>query len=75
MKSFSLFPWIWLIHLLVNTFFQVLGVLCEAQYFQNVMRVGYRLRSALVLFYVSLHFQSATMALFSSHMCVCFFPF
>ncbi|XP_051128280.1 ABC transporter C family member 2-like isoform X2 [Andrographis paniculata] len=26
----------------------VFGVLCEAQYFQNVMRVGYRLRSALV---------------------------
>ncbi|KAH9613030.1 hypothetical protein KSS87_002578 [Heliosperma pusillum] len=25
----------------------VLGVLCEAQYFQNVMRVGYRLRSTL----------------------------
>ncbi|KAI4371822.1 hypothetical protein MLD38_010126 [Melastoma candidum] len=24
------------------------GVLCEAQYFQNVMRVGYRLRSTLV---------------------------
>ncbi|KAG2290989.1 hypothetical protein Bca52824_037658 [Brassica carinata] len=24
------------------------GVLCEAQYFQNVMRVGYRLRSALI---------------------------
>ncbi|KAH7544598.1 hypothetical protein FEM48_Zijuj01G0002700 [Ziziphus jujuba var. spinosa] len=26
----------------------VFGVLCEAQYFQNVMRVGYRLRSTLV---------------------------
>ncbi|KAH9796208.1 ABC transporter C family member 2 [Citrus sinensis] len=26
----------------------VLGVLCEAQYFQNVMRVGFRLRSTLV---------------------------
>ncbi|KAH6788300.1 multidrug resistance-associated protein 1 [Perilla frutescens var. frutescens] len=26
----------------------VIGVLCEAQYFQNVMRVGYRLRSTLV---------------------------
>ncbi|KVH87904.1 AAA+ ATPase domain-containing protein [Cynara cardunculus var. scolymus] len=26
----------------------VLGVLCEAQYFQNVMRVGYRLRSTLI---------------------------
>ncbi|CAK9321250.1 unnamed protein product [Citrullus colocynthis] len=26
----------------------ILGVLCEAQYFQNVMRVGYRLRSTLV---------------------------
>lgn len=25
-------------------------MLCEAQYFQNVMRVGYRLRSALVNF-------------------------
>ncbi|XP_057494162.1 ABC transporter C family member 2-like isoform X1 [Actinidia eriantha] len=25
-----------------------LGVLCEAQYFQNVMRVGYRLRSTLI---------------------------
>ncbi|KAK3022451.1 hypothetical protein RJ639_047588, partial [Escallonia herrerae] len=27
---------------------QSLGVLCEAQYFQNVMRVGFRLRSTLV---------------------------
>ncbi|KAI8000143.1 ABC transporter C family member 2 [Camellia lanceoleosa] len=26
----------------------VFGVLCEAQYFQNVMRVGYRIRSTLV---------------------------
>nr|XP_027086286.1 ABC transporter C family member 2-like [Coffea arabica]XP_027086287.1 ABC transporter C family member 2-like [Coffea arabica] len=26
----------------------VFGVLCEAQYFQNVMRVGYRLRSTLI---------------------------
>ncbi|KAJ0761743.1 putative ABC-type xenobiotic transporter [Helianthus annuus] len=26
----------------------VLGVLCEAQYFQNVMRVGFRLRSTLI---------------------------
>ncbi|CAK9309360.1 unnamed protein product [Citrullus colocynthis] len=26
----------------------LLGVLCEAQYFQNVMRVGFRLRSTLV---------------------------
>ncbi|RVW39505.1 Retrovirus-related Pol polyprotein from transposon TNT 1-94 [Vitis vinifera] len=26
-----------------------LGVLCEAQYFQNVMRVGFRLRSTLVI--------------------------
>ncbi|KAJ9565724.1 hypothetical protein OSB04_001690 [Centaurea solstitialis] len=26
----------------------VIGVLCEAQYFQNVMRVGYRLRSTLI---------------------------
>ncbi|XP_022879360.1 ABC transporter C family member 2-like isoform X2 [Olea europaea var. sylvestris] len=26
----------------------VLGVLCEAQYFQNVMRVGYRLRATLI---------------------------
>jgi hypothetical protein len=24
-------------------------VLCEAQYFQNVMRVGYRLRATLVI--------------------------
>lgn len=30
-------------------FIQVLGVLCEAQYFQNVMRVGYRLRATLVI--------------------------
>ena len=30
---------------------QVLGVLCEAQYFQNVMRVGYRIRSTLVIFF------------------------
>ena len=28
--------------------FQSLGVLAEAQYFQNVMRVGFRLRSTLV---------------------------
>lgn len=28
--------------------FQSCGVLCEAQYFQNVMRVGFRLRSTLV---------------------------
>ncbi|KAG6756248.1 hypothetical protein POTOM_039673 [Populus tomentosa] len=27
---------------------QVFGVLCEAQYFQNVMRAGYRLRATLV---------------------------
>ncbi|XP_011012564.1 PREDICTED: ABC transporter C family member 2-like isoform X4 [Populus euphratica] len=27
---------------------QVFGVLCEAQYFQNVMRVGFRLRATLV---------------------------
>ncbi|KAM7270988.1 hypothetical protein ACFE04_030202 [Oxalis oulophora] len=27
---------------------QVVGVLCEAQYFQNVMRVGFRLRSTLI---------------------------
>ncbi|KAJ6770268.1 ATP-BINDING CASSETTE SUB-FAMILY C, partial [Salix purpurea] len=26
----------------------VFGVLCEAQYFQNVMRVGFRLRATLV---------------------------
>ncbi|KAJ0927375.1 putative ABC-type xenobiotic transporter [Helianthus annuus] len=26
----------------------VLGVVCEAQYFQNVMRVGFRLRSTLI---------------------------
>ncbi|KAJ4879998.1 ABC transporter C family member 1 [Raphanus sativus] len=35
--------------LLLNELLKVLGVLCEAQYFQNVMRVGYRLRSALSL--------------------------
>nr|GLL30133.1 ABC transporter C family member 2-like isoform X2 [Ipomoea trifida] len=29
-------------------FWKVFGVLCEAQYFQNVMRVGFRLRSTLV---------------------------
>ena len=29
---------------------QSLGVLCEAQYFQNVMRVGFRLRSTLVIY-------------------------
>lgn len=33
---------------LYSFYFQVFGVLCEAQYFQNVMRVGYRLRSTLV---------------------------
>ncbi|KAG6755078.1 hypothetical protein POTOM_040892 [Populus tomentosa] len=27
---------------------QIFGVLCEAQYFQNVMRAGYRLRATLV---------------------------
>lgn len=54
--------------------FQVLGVLCEAQYFQNVMRVGYRLRSALVYFKFHFHFESTTMALFSSHICF-FFAF
>ncbi|XP_051129037.1 ABC transporter C family member 12-like isoform X2 [Andrographis paniculata] len=33
----------------LSIFFSVsLGVLCEAQYFQNVMRVGFRLRSTLV---------------------------
>lgn len=42
-------------HAILNFFYishfilhQVFGVLCEAQYFQNVMRVGYRLRSTLV---------------------------
>ncbi|XP_047949576.1 ABC transporter C family member 2-like [Salvia hispanica] len=34
--------------LILNLLLQVLGVLCEAQYFQNVMRVGFRLRSTLV---------------------------
>ncbi|WZZ71707.1 hypothetical protein YC2023_083077 [Brassica napus] len=29
-------------------YFQTLGVLCEAQYYQNVWRVGFRLRSTLV---------------------------
>ncbi|KAG8365653.1 hypothetical protein BUALT_Bualt18G0128400 [Buddleja alternifolia] len=34
--------------LILSRLLQVFGVLCEAQYFQNVMRVGYRLRSTLV---------------------------
>ena len=29
-------------------FIQSSGVLCEAQYYQNVMRVGFQLRSTLV---------------------------
>lgn len=37
---------------------QSLGVLCEAQYFQNVMRVGFRLRSSLVYFSLSYIFQN-----------------
>ncbi|KAK7307354.1 hypothetical protein VNO77_32745 [Canavalia gladiata] len=31
----------------------VFGVLCEAQYFQNVMRVGFRLRSTLISGFVT----------------------
>lgn len=59
--SFSkLFPprdqWSWRLLLLFAimaltgwfSLFQSLGVLCESQYFQNVMRVGFRLRSTLV---------------------------
>lgn len=38
-------------------YLQVFGVLCEAQYFQNVMRVGYRLRSTLVSKFVSLPYD------------------
>lgn len=34
----------------VDIDFQTLGVLCEAQYYQNVWRVGFRLRSTLVKF-------------------------
>ncbi|XP_019190633.1 PREDICTED: ABC transporter C family member 2-like isoform X2 [Ipomoea nil] len=34
--------------LILNQLLKVFGVLCEAQYFQNVMRVGFRLRSTLV---------------------------
>lgn len=46
--EFSMFV-SWMVSNFVDEYiFQVLGVLCEAQYFQNVMRVGYRLRSALV---------------------------
>ncbi|KAI3959853.1 hypothetical protein MKX01_022335, partial [Papaver californicum] len=33
---------------ILNRLLKTLGVLSEAQYFQNVMRVGYRLRSTLV---------------------------
>ncbi|KAK4349562.1 hypothetical protein RND71_032317 [Anisodus tanguticus] len=36
--------------LILNQLLQVFGVLCEAQYFQNVMRVGFRLRSTLLVF-------------------------
>jgi hypothetical protein len=41
----------------ISILLQTLGVLCEAQYFQNVWRVGFRLRSTLVKFcetYISL---------------------
>ncbi|XP_051136193.1 ABC transporter C family member 2-like isoform X2 [Andrographis paniculata] len=40
----------WIGHLYAFSIFVgvVFGVVCEAQYFQNVMRVGYRLRSTLV---------------------------
>lgn len=34
----------------ISILLQTLGVLCEAQYFQNVWRVGFRLRSTLVKF-------------------------
>ncbi|XP_049372840.1 ABC transporter C family member 12-like isoform X2 [Solanum verrucosum] len=34
--------------LLLNRLLESFGVLCEAQYFQNVMRVGFRMRSTLV---------------------------
>ncbi|XP_029151980.1 ABC transporter C family member 12 isoform X3 [Arachis hypogaea] len=34
--------------ILLNHLLNSLGVLCEAQYFQNVMRVGFQLRSTLV---------------------------
>ncbi|XP_027340342.1 ABC transporter C family member 12-like isoform X3 [Abrus precatorius] len=34
--------------ILLNHLLDTVGVLCEAQYFQNVMRVGFQLRSSLV---------------------------
>ncbi|XP_027190692.1 ABC transporter C family member 12-like [Cicer arietinum] len=45
-----------------------LGVLCEAQYFQNVMRVGFRLRSTLVaaIFRKSLRLTHESRKKFSS---------
>lgn len=46
LKVFSL--WLLLLTWQFN-FVQSFGVLCEAQYFQNVMRVGFRLRSTLVI--------------------------
>ena len=36
-------------------FLQSFGVLCESQYFQNMMRVGFRLRSTLVIVLPSLN--------------------
>ncbi|KAL8138386.1 LOW QUALITY PROTEIN: hypothetical protein V2J09_004387 [Rumex salicifolius] len=41
-------PWIGYIYAFSIFVGVSLGVLCEAQYFQNVMRVGFRLRSTLV---------------------------
>ncbi|KAL3616846.1 Canalicular multispecific organic anion transporter 1 [Castilleja foliolosa] len=40
--------WVGYIYALSIFFSVSLGVLCEAQYFQNVMRVGFRLRATLV---------------------------
>ncbi|EPS64316.1 hypothetical protein M569_10466 [Genlisea aurea] len=40
--------WIGYIYALSIFFTVSIGVLCESQYFQNVMRVGFRLRSTLV---------------------------
>ncbi|KAG6416777.1 hypothetical protein SASPL_124215 [Salvia splendens] len=46
----------------------VVGVLCEAQYFQNVMRVGYRLKSTLVaaVFRKSLRLTHESRKMFAS---------
>ncbi|XP_049369842.1 ABC transporter C family member 2-like [Solanum verrucosum] len=46
----------------------VVGVLCEAQYFQNVMRVGYRLRSTLIaaVFRKSLRLTHESRKIFAS---------